>query len=141
MVLPVTTANNVKVYTVSGGLGSRSIPDWLARQKKKALKKDFGKFLLGKHFSNVNQNSIDYRTRVELIQDFEFPEASNRIKTTRDGKYVVATGTYKPQMRVFEYADMSMKFERHTDAETINFEVYLFFFSFYTKTKFLLDPF
>jgi ribosome biogenesis protein ENP2 len=106
MVLPVTTANNVKVYTVSGGLGSRSIPDWLARQKKKALKKDF-----------------DYRTRVELIQDFEFPEASNRIKTTRDGKYVVATGTYKPQMRVFEYADMSMKFERHTDSETINFEI------------------
>ncbi|CAO3694428.1 unnamed protein product [Rhizopus stolonifer] len=106
MVLHVTTANNVKVYTVSGGLGSRAIPDWLARQKKKALKKNF-----------------DYRTRIELIQDFEFPEASNRIKTTRDGKYVVATGTYKPQMRVFEFADMSMKFERHTDSETINFEV------------------
>ncbi|OBZ90728.1 Ribosome biogenesis protein enp2 [Choanephora cucurbitarum] len=106
MVLQVTTANNVKVYTVSGGLGSRSIPDWLVRQKKKALKKDF-----------------DFRTRVELIQDFEFPEASNRIKTTRDGKFVVATGTYKPQMRVFEFADMSMKFERHTDAETINFEI------------------
>ncbi|KAI9280103.1 WD40-repeat-containing domain protein [Sporodiniella umbellata] len=106
MVLQVTTANNVKVYTVSGSLGSRAIPDWLSRQKKKALKRDF-----------------DYRTRVELIQDFEFPEASNRIKTTRDGKYVVATGTYKPQMRVFEYADMSMKFERHTDAETLNFEI------------------
>jgi ribosome biogenesis protein ENP2 len=42
MVLQVTTANNVKVYTVSGGLGSRSIPDWLVRQKKKSLKKDFG---------------------------------------------------------------------------------------------------
>ncbi|GAA5815126.1 hypothetical protein MFLAVUS_008632 [Mucor flavus] len=106
MVLQVTTANNVKVYTVSGGLGSRSIPDWLVRQKKKALKKDF-----------------DFRTRVELIQDFEFPEASNRLKTTRDGKFVVATGTYKPQMRVFEFADMSMKFERHTDAETLNFEI------------------
>jgi hypothetical protein len=26
-------------------------------------------------------------------------------------------------MRVFEFADMSMKFERHTDAETLNFEV------------------
>ncbi|KAG0173522.1 hypothetical protein DFQ28_008206 [Apophysomyces sp. BC1034] len=106
MVLPVTTANNVKVYTVSGGLGSRSIPDWLVRKKKKALKKDF-----------------DYRTRVELIQDFEFPEASNRIKTTRDGQHVVATGTYKPQMRVFDFSEMSMKFERHTDAENINFEI------------------
>ncbi|CAO3700185.1 unnamed protein product [Rhizopus microsporus] len=38
MVLQVTTANNIKVYTVSGGLGSRAIPDWLARQKKKQLK-------------------------------------------------------------------------------------------------------
>ncbi|CAO3648979.1 unnamed protein product [Mucor hiemalis] len=26
-------------------------------------------------------------------------------------------------MRVFEFADMSMKFERHTDAETLNFEI------------------
>lgn len=50
MVLQVTTANNVKVYTVSGGLGSRSIPDWLVRQKKKALKKDFGK--------HSNQNAL-----------------------------------------------------------------------------------
>jgi ribosome biogenesis protein ENP2 len=39
----VSNANNVKIYTVSGGLGSRSIPDWLARKKKKALKKDLGK--------------------------------------------------------------------------------------------------
>ncbi|KAI8344326.1 WD40-repeat-containing domain protein [Chlamydoabsidia padenii] len=106
MVLPVTTANNVKVYTVSGGLGSRSIPDWLVRKKKKALKKDF-----------------DYRTRVELLQDFEFPEASNKIKITKDGNFAVATGTYKPQMRVYEFAEVSMKFERHTDAETVNFEI------------------
>ncbi|KAI9316836.1 WD40-repeat-containing domain protein [Dichotomocladium elegans] len=106
MVLPVTSANSVKVYTVSGGLGSRSIPDWIVRKRKKALKKD-----------------EEYRTRVELLQDFEFPEASNRIKTTRDGNYVMATGTYKPQMRVYEYAEMSMKFERHTDAENINFEI------------------
>lgn len=34
MVLGVTNANNVKIYTVSGGLGSRSVPDWLARKKK-----------------------------------------------------------------------------------------------------------
>jgi hypothetical protein len=43
MVLQVSNANNVKIYTVSGGLGSRSIPDWLARKKKKTLKKDLGK--------------------------------------------------------------------------------------------------
>ncbi|RUS32954.1 WD40-repeat-containing domain protein [Jimgerdemannia flammicorona] len=106
MVLQVSNPNNVKIYTVSGGIGSRSIPDWLARRKRRALK-----------------NDIDWRSRVELIQDFEFPEASNRIKTTRDGKFVVATGVYKPQMRVYEYAEMSMKFDRHTDAENVNFEI------------------
>lgn len=63
---------------------------------------------------------------MELIQDFEFPEASMRIKTTSDGKFCMATGVYKPQIRVFEYAEMSMKFERHTDAENINFAVFLF---------------
>ncbi|OZJ04886.1 hypothetical protein BZG36_02508 [Bifiguratus adelaidae] len=106
MVLEVTNPNNVKIYTVSGGLGSRAIPDWLARRKRKALKRD-----------------LDYRTRIELIQDFEFPEASNRIKLTRDGKFAIATGVYKPQMRVFEFSEMSMKFDRHTDAENVNFEI------------------
>ncbi|CAM0138416.1 Small ribosomal subunit biogenesis [Umbelopsis sp. WA50703] len=106
MVLQVSNANNVKIYTVSGGLGSRSIPDWLARKKKKALKKD-----------------LEYRARIELIQDFEFPEASNRIKCTADGNFAMATGVYKPQIRVYEFAEMSMKFERHTDAENVNFEV------------------
>jgi len=36
--------------------------------------------------------NIEWRHRIELIQDFEFPEASLKIRTTRDGKYVMATG-------------------------------------------------
>ncbi|CAG8680784.1 10768_t:CDS:10, partial [Cetraspora pellucida] len=64
-----------------------------------------------------------WRSRVELIQDFEFPEASIRVKTTRDGRFVMATGVYKPQIRVFEYAEMAMKFDRHTDSENINFVI------------------
>ncbi|KAG0284087.1 hypothetical protein BGZ98_006048, partial [Dissophora globulifera] len=74
MSLQVQNANNVKIYTVSGSKGSRSIPDWLARRNKKALK-----------------NDLEWRHRIELIQDFEFPEASLKIRTTRDGKYVMAT--------------------------------------------------
>ncbi|KAG0009965.1 hypothetical protein BGZ80_001894, partial [Entomortierella chlamydospora] len=106
MALQVQNANNVKIYTVSGSKGSRSIPDWLARRNKKALK-----------------NDLEWRHRIELIQDFEFPEASLKIKTTRDGKYVMATGVYKPQMRVYEYSEMSMKFDRHTDAENVDFQI------------------
>ncbi|CAG8553653.1 6771_t:CDS:10 [Funneliformis caledonium] len=105
MVLKVSNPNNVKIYTVSGS-GSRSIPDWLERRKKRVLK-----------------NDPEWTSRVELIQDFEFPEASLRIKTTRDGHFVMATGVYKPQIRVYEYSDMSMKFDRHTDSENVNFVI------------------
>ncbi|KAF0427259.1 WD40 repeat-like protein [Gigaspora margarita] len=66
---------------------------------------------------------FNWRSRVELIQDFEFPEASLRVKTTKDGRFVMATGVYKPQIRVFEYSEMSMKFDRHTDSENINFVI------------------
>lgn len=34
----------------------------------------------------------DYRRRVELLQDFTFKTASQRVKTSRDGNYVFATG-------------------------------------------------
>ncbi|CAJ0764450.1 23110_t:CDS:2, partial [Entrophospora sp. SA101] len=73
MVLRVSNPNNVKIYTVSGS-GTCSIPDWLARQRKRVLKDD-----------------PEWQSRVELIQDFEFPEASIRIKTTKDGRFVMAT--------------------------------------------------
>jgi len=49
------------------------------------------------------------------------PEASNKIKTTRDGQYVLATGTYKPRMKVFDLEELSLKTERVTDAENVDF--------------------
>lgn len=61
--------------------------------------------------------------RIELIQDFEFPEASNKVKSTRDGSHLVATGTYKPHIRVWELDQLSLKFERHTISENIDFVV------------------
>ncbi|MCO5596249.1 hypothetical protein L7F22_050309 [Adiantum nelumboides] len=60
-------------------------------------------------------------SKIELVQDFEFPEASNKIKTTKDGQSIIATGTYKPQIRVWECEQLSLKFERHTDAENVDF--------------------
>ena len=103
--LPVTTLNNVRVYNISGN-AHRSLPDWLVRKSARSLKKD-----------------AEWTRRVELIQDLEFPEASLQSKFTPDGKYLIATGTYKPQFRVYELAEMSMKFDRHTDAETVAFDV------------------
>ncbi|CCF58959.1 hypothetical protein KAFR_0F03630 [Kazachstania africana CBS 2517] len=104
MVLKSTSASDVSVYQVSGTNVSRSLPDWIAKKRKRELK-----------------NDLEYQNRVELIQDFEFSEASNKIKVTKDGQYAMATGTYKPQIHVYDFDNLSMKFDRHTDAENIDF--------------------
>lgn len=66
---------------------------------------------------------VDWQNRVELIQDFGFPEASYRLRSTADGQHLVATGVYKPQLRVYDLAQMSLKFERHTECENIQIQL------------------
>lgn len=78
------------MYQISGTNSSRSLPEWLAKKRKKSLK-----------------NDAEYSNRIELIQDFEFAEASNKIEVTRDGGYCMATGTYKPQIHVYDFEDLS----------------------------------
>jgi hypothetical protein len=68
----------LQVYTVSGG---KNIPAWLSDKKKKALRKD-----------------EEYRRRIELIQDFEFPAGCQKIKVTPDGQYIFASGYHPPQV-------------------------------------------
>ncbi|KAJ6486928.1 NUC153 and WD40 repeat-containing nucleolar rRNA processing-related protein [Mycena sanguinolenta] len=102
--------DSVKVYTVNGptASSSSSLPDWLTRKR---AAKGKGKRAIREHVEGT----------IELIQGFEFPEASNRIKTTRDGQFAIATGTYKPQMRVWDLSQLTLKFERHSDAENVDF--------------------
>ncbi|WBW75472.1 rRNA processing protein Enp2 [Schizosaccharomyces osmophilus] len=103
MSLKVQNPNNVRVYTVSGEGVTQKLPDWISKKK---LKKDYA-----------------LSHRIELLQEFDYPEASNRIKVTRDGKYAMSTGVYKPHIKVFDFAEMSLKFERHTDTENVQFEI------------------
>jgi ribosome biogenesis protein ENP2 len=65
------------VYNISS---SKTLPQWLSETKKKALKKN-----------------EEYRRRLELLQDFRFPAACQRIKVSPDGQYVFATGYHPPQ--------------------------------------------
>ncbi|KAK9235657.1 WD40-repeat-containing domain protein [Lipomyces kononenkoae] len=104
MVLKSTSSTNHTVYQISGSNTSRSLPDWVARKRRRDLK-----------------NDPEYASRIELIQDFEFSEASNKIKISADGNYAMATGTYKPQIHVYDFAELSLKFARHTDAENVDF--------------------
>lgn len=109
----VADVTNVRVYTVNGAAAgsSSSLPDWLTRKRAAA----------GQGKKRVIKDRVE--GSIELIQGFEFPEASNRVKTTRDGHHVIATGTYKPQMRVWDLDQLSLKFERHSDAENVDFVV------------------
>jgi ribosome biogenesis protein ENP2 len=102
----------IKVYTVNGSTAgsSSSLPDWLTR--KRAAK--------GKGKRAIRET---VEGTIELIQHFDFPEASNRIKTTRDGHHAIATGTYKPRMKVWDLDQLSLKFERYSDAENVDFTV------------------
>lgn len=105
MSIPAFTTNNVKIYNVTG-YAHHNLPEWLVKKHVKKLKKD-----------------ADWRQRVQLIQDFEFPEASTLLAYTPDQEYVIATGVYKPQFRVYDLAEMAMKFERHTSAETVSMQI------------------
>jgi ribosome biogenesis protein ENP2 len=102
--MKLTNSNDVPVYTISGASTARPLPDWLARKRKRSLK-----------------NDPEYANRVELLQDFEFEEASNCVRVSDDGDWVMSTGTYKPQIHTHYLPHLSLSFARHTTALNYSF--------------------
>ena len=47
------------------------------------------------------------------------PHVSNLVKVTNDGQYVIAAGTYKPRLRVYDTNQMSLKYEKVMDSHAI----------------------
>lgn len=74
-IMKISNHSTVPVYTISGSSTARPLPEWLARKRKRSLKKD-----------------PEYASRVELLQDFEFEEASQCIRASDDGHWVMSTG-------------------------------------------------
>ncbi|KAK9740743.1 hypothetical protein RND81_03G057300 [Saponaria officinalis] len=64
-----------------------------------------------------------YHQRVELIQDLRFETATTKIRATPDGKFLIASGIYPPQLKVYELRELSLKFERHLISEIVDFQV------------------
>jgi hypothetical protein len=101
-----------KVYTVNGpsSTSSSTLPSWLTIKPRAS-----------NHRKRVRtQRQLG---QLELIQDFAFPESAIRIRTTPDGHYAIGTGSYKPMMKVWDLAQLTVKFERVTDAENVDFVV------------------
>lgn len=57
-----------------------------------------------------------------MIQDFGFPTVSSRLLATPDHRYIIGCGAYKPQFRVWECGEATLKFERHLTVETVAME-------------------
>lgn len=62
-------------------------------------------------------------TETELIQDFEFPTLSHRIKVTPNGDYILASGVYPPQLHVYDVRELSLKYKRHVNVEIVDFQI------------------
>ncbi len=104
MAYAVTETNGVKVYNLSVG---KSLPQYLSESKRKELRK----------------TDEGYRRRIQLLQDFGFDTAAQRVKFARDGIHLAATGTYPPSIKLFDVRELSMKVERRLDAEVVQFQV------------------
>jgi len=104
MALLSSTFNDIKCYNLSAG---KTTPQFFdeALKKKKSLR-----------------YNDEYKRRVELIQDFEFPTSANCVKVSQDGQFIAAAGIYKPELRMFDTNELSLKFSRHLDAEIVDMQ-------------------
>ncbi|KAL9588926.1 MAG: hypothetical protein Q9203_002280 [Teloschistes exilis] len=130
--MKLSNHSSVPVYTISGSSTSRPLPEWLARKRKRSLK-----------------NDAEYANRIELLQDFEFEEASQCVRVSDDGDWVMSTGarvlyafqlshmaactrqvkmadvlrvgTYKPQIHTHYLPHLSLSYARHTTSLNTTF--------------------
>jgi hypothetical protein len=105
-----------KIYTVNGpsSTSASSLPSWITIKTKPTRNAQ------GQRKRVKTQHQLG---SLELIQDFAFPGSSMKVKTTEDGEHVMATGTYKPMIKVWELDQLAVKFERVTEAENVDFVV------------------
>ncbi|KAF2726193.1 WD repeat protein [Polychaeton citri CBS 116435] len=112
--MKLSNPSSVPVYTISGESTGRPLPEWLARKRKRSLKQD-----------------PEYANRIELLQDFEFEEASQCVRISEDANWVMSTGTYKPQIHTHYLPHLSLSYARHTN--TVN-ETFILLSSDYSKS-------
>lgn len=103
-----------KVYTVNGpsSTSSASLPSWVTIKSRPTRTSS------GHKKRTKTQHELG---QLELIQDFSFPSAAIKIRTTADGHHAMATGTYKPMIKVWDLDELTEKFTRVTDAENVDF--------------------
>ena len=89
------------VYNLAKG---KTLPEFIeeARTSKKSLR--------------YNE---DYKRRMELLHDMQFKGNSSSIAISEDQNYIVASGAYPPEIRLFDLGELGMKCVRRLDHEII----------------------
>ena len=64
-----------------------------------------------------------YTQNLQLLEDLRFATAATKIKATPDGEYIIASGIYPPQVKVYKVKELGLKFEHHLDFEIVDFQV------------------
>lgn len=83
MAVEAISPNGEKIFCLSAG---KTLPEWIAMAKKRTLAKNQGTRL------PTFLTQTEFRSRIELIQDLHFPTSCQRVKFSRDGRHLVATG-------------------------------------------------
>ena len=99
--MEVQQRNSTRIYALSTG---PSLPEWISSNAKR----------------NLSKRDTNIRRRIELLQDFSMPVSSSKLLQSKDGRYIIASGTYSPRIRCYELDQLSMKFERYVDAEVVD---------------------
>lgn len=102
--LQIKNIGNVKVYHLTSG---KNNPQWMEELRNKKIK-------------SLRYNE-DYRSRIEFIQDFDFPQASTKIKISLDGQFLIVTGIYPPSVKVFDLKQLCLHWERRFNGEINDF--------------------
>ncbi|KAL8715727.1 MAG: hypothetical protein Q9220_000394 [cf. Caloplaca sp. 1 TL-2023] len=95
--MKISNHGDVPVYTIAGSSTSRPLPEYLAQKRKRSLKKD-----------------SEWTNRIELLQNFDFEDASQCVRVSEDGNWIMSTGTYKPQIHSHYTPQLSLSYSRHT---------------------------
>lgn len=112
----ISAGDGVTIYNLTT---SRKVPEWISGKRKRQLK-----------------NDPEFTRRIDLLQDFGFPSAAHTVQQSPDGRFIIATGIYAPRVRVYDTAELSMKFERYMDATPVATSVLS---EDYSKLAFLQD--
>ena len=113
----VQKRNGVSVYCLSAGT---TLPEWLGDRGRR----------------NLSKRDESVRRRIELLQEFQMPAASSKLRQSSDGRYIMAAGVYPPRIRCYDVHELSMKFERYLNAECLDMRL---LGSDYGKVALLLD--